>query len=288
MFGPCSRCERHEAQSPTPFARHGVTLIKLSRETPRHRRLNADIDEEGRLLAACDTHLRALVEAALATGMRQGELVNLRWRDVQGMTVDDHQRISWAPRAAIVLDAAKTKTKRSRVIPISSRLKAIVELRRFDPAGDPLSLDAYVFGNRIGQRIESPKRAWTRAVLVTHGITPTLTNTANFDAPTRAAFKTVNLHFHDLRREAGFRWLEGGVPLHTVRDWLGHTSIAQTSTYLAGTALTQFDAMEKFDQVVCNPLATEAGTGRQTGARTATGHDTKLNKTAEQREPTIM
>ena len=32
------------------------------------------------------------------------------------------------------------------------------------------------------------------------------------------------------------------MPLHTIRDWLGHTNIAQTSTYLAGTAKTQHDA----------------------------------------------
>ena len=62
-------------------------------------------------------------------------------------------------------------------------------------------------------------------MLKAHGYRPTFTKTANLD----------------LRREAGSRWLEGGVPLHTIRDWLGHTSIAQTSTYLAGTMQTQRD-----------------------------------------------
>ena len=49
------------------------------------------------------------------------------------------------------------------------------------------------------------------------------------------ALGAIDLHFHDLRREAGSRWLEGGVPLHTVKDWLGHTNISQTSTYLNAT-----------------------------------------------------
>jgi integrase len=40
----------------------------------------------------------------------------------------------------------------------------------------------------------------------------------------RAAYAAVGLHFHDLRREAGSRWLEGGVPLHKVRDRLGHAN----------------------------------------------------------------
>ena len=34
------------------------------------------------------------------------------------------------------------------------------------------------------------------------------------------------------------------MPLHTIKDWLGHTNISQTSTYLAGTAQTQHDAMK--------------------------------------------
>jgi integrase len=86
------------------------------------------------------------------------------------------------------------------------------------------------------------------AVLKAHGHTPALTDTANLDAESRATLEGIDLHFHDLRREAGSRWLEGGVPLHTIRDWLGHTSIAQTSTYLAGIIRTQHDAMEQFEK----------------------------------------
>ena len=41
-----------------PFKRHTETVVKLSRETPWSRRLNADIEEEAKVLAACDTHLR--------------------------------------------------------------------------------------------------------------------------------------------------------------------------------------------------------------------------------------
>jgi integrase len=48
------------------------------------------------------------------------------------------------------------------------------------------------FGNEIGQRTRSIKIAWRLA-------------------SKRAG--VVDLHFHDLSREAGSRWLEGGVPL---------------------------------------------------------------------------
>jgi integrase len=136
----------------TPFKRHTVTTIKLTREVPRSRRLNADIDEQAKLLAACDAHLRALVECTLETGMRRGEITNLRWRDVLGMTVSK-QTITWAARSTILLGADRTKTRRHRTIPISTRLKGVLELRRFDPKGEPHALDTYVLGMRSGRRL---------------------------------------------------------------------------------------------------------------------------------------
>jgi integrase len=59
--------------------------------------------------------------------------------------------------------------------------------------------------------------------------------------------KAINLHFHDLRREADSRWLDGGVPLQVIRDWLGHANISQTSTYLESTFAGQHDAMRAFE-----------------------------------------
>jgi integrase len=114
--------------------------------------------------------------------------------------------------------------------------------------GQPRPSSAYVFGTAIGTRVKSIKRAWHTAILKAHGHTPTYSTTANLTAESWATFEAIDLHFHDLRREAGSRWLEGGVPLHTIRDWLGHTSIAQTSTYLAGTMQTQHDAMRRYDE----------------------------------------
>ena len=220
-------------------------MVTLSREMARSRRL---ADGEGAaLLAARRPSLRAVVECALETGMRRGEILGLRWWQINGMQIDG-TTITWAQRPTLTLAAANTKTRRARQIPISSRLRSLLDLRRFDPAGQPLPADTFVFGNEIGQRVQNIKRAWYRAVLKAHGHTPTYTTGANLTPASRAALAVIDLHFHDLRREAGSRWLEGGVPLHTVKDWLGHTNIAQTSTYLAGTMQTQHDAMRRFEE----------------------------------------
>ena len=245
--------------------------------------------EEAKLVAACAPHLRAVVEAALETGMRRGEILSLQWQQVEGMTVEG-TTVRWAPKAALFLPHQKTKTRKDRRVPISSRLKSILEMRRFDLAGQPLAGDTYVFGTEIGTRLLGFSRASSTARLRAHGYTPAYTATANLTPESRVALKAFDLHFHDLRREAGSRWLDGGVPLHTVRDWLGHTSIAQTSTYLAGTLQTQHDAMTRFEanRAALQPLATAAGTGGQTGPRSATEEDGTLNRIAVGRDTPIM
>ena len=85
------------------------------------------------------------------------------------MKVDEQKAITWAPKAEMFLPFKKTKTKKDRRVPISTRLKAIVEMRRFDPAGEVLPDDRYVFGNAIGQRVTDVGRAWDAAVLKSHG-----------------------------------------------------------------------------------------------------------------------
>jgi integrase len=218
----------------TPFKKSTETVVKLTKESARRRRLEGDEGE--RLLKACDPvlmnpnpkvkaplfvqpppRLRPIVEAAIETGCRRGELLSLQWWQVKDLK---------GANARLDLPAAKTKTKRDRIVPISSRLKGILEMRRNDPAGEPHGPQAYVFGNEIGLRTRSIKTAWRLAC--------------------RRA-KINDLHFHDLRREAGSRWLDGGVPLQVVRDWLGHTNISQTSTYLESTLTGQHEAMRRFE-----------------------------------------
>ena len=220
--------------------------------------------------------------------MRRGEIASLQWKQVEGVTLKG-STITWAPKASLMLPFGKTKTRRDRRIPISSRLKAILEMRRLDPAGQPLPMDGYVFGSEIGQRVQSTKRAWATAVLKAHGHTAAYTATGQLTAASRATLAAIDLHFHDLRREAGSRWLEGGVPLHTIRDWLGHTNIAQTSTYLAGMAQTQHDAIRHFEErrLTLQQFATNSRTGGRKRPLSTRRRERRLNKTAVCREAAI-
>jgi site-specific recombinase XerD len=56
------------------------------------------------------------------------------------------------------------------------------------------------------------------------------------------------LHFHDLRHEAGSRWLEQGWPLHHVKELLGHASISTTDTYLSASRIHLRESMLEMER----------------------------------------
>ena len=61
--------------------RNPVLSVSMERENDgRDRWLT--VEEEGRVLAACGLWLRDMVQFALGTGMRMGEILSLSWRDV--------------------------------------------------------------------------------------------------------------------------------------------------------------------------------------------------------------
>ena len=133
----------------TPFKRHGVTVVKLDSrvETPRHRRLEPG--EEDRLLRHAGDHLRALIVALLFTGCRVGELLNLTWNQIRR---DEDDKPRW-----LMLPATNTKTYRLRPIPIGVRLSSELDMRQHGPDGTAFGPDAFVFGNRVGEKINSAR-----------------------------------------------------------------------------------------------------------------------------------
>ncbi len=100
-----------------PFAA-GEPLISMADEQKRERILTRE--EERRLLEACTdarrAHLRPIVIAAIDTGMRRGELLSLRWRDVD------------LEHGVILIQAFNTKTMKQRELSMTTRLK--LELAR--------------------------------------------------------------------------------------------------------------------------------------------------------------
>jgi integrase len=130
----------------TPFRRHGVTVVHFRRDEARTRRLEPG--EEARLIEHASPFMQALIVAALETGCRRGELLGLRWRDVK------------AEVGVLLLPGAITRTGEPRDVPMTQRLKAVLELRRHAPDGTEHGPEAYVFGNEVGEAVQSIRDAW--------------------------------------------------------------------------------------------------------------------------------
>lgn len=231
-------------------------VVRRKKEAQRNRRLHPA--EEPSMLAVAGDHLKDLIIAALETCCREGELLGLQWRDVS------------LSRGEIILRAHNTKDREDRIIPISKRLRALLIMRQTDSEGEEFGPSAFVFGNAVGERVGSVKRAWQTVVLKAHGHkpvwvwkkkTPSNKGGAKLSAESQAAYRGIDLHFHDLRHEAGSRLLEGGWPVHHVQHMLGHASLQQTSTYLNATLRGLHDSMRSLEELraACNPVASEPG-----------------------------
>lgn len=203
-------------QRENPFKLHGVAIVELTEENDRDRRLLPD--EEEKLLAAASPHMQAMIIAAIESGMRRGEVLGLQWMDIKHA---EHGKFY------IDLPYTKTKTSEPRQIPISPRLACVLAQRRHDADGVPFSGKAFVFGTITGEAIAGTKMAWKG---------------------TCERAKIEDLHFHDLRREAGSRWLEAGVNLRTVSQMLGHKKISTTDIYLKPSRAVDDRAMREFFQ----------------------------------------
>ena len=141
----------------------------------------------------------------------------------------------------------KTKTGEPRVIPVGGRLRAVLDMRRsaleailgdeMAPAARAEAVRvAYVFGNEVGEPIQSVKTAW-RKTLRRAGV--------------------AGLHLHDLRREFASQLLESKAELHDVQAFLGHANITTTSRYLRSTPLRLEQALARLEQSDAPPPTEE-------------------------------
>jgi integrase len=149
------------------------------------------INECHSLINACDNHLRPILITALNTGMRKGEILSLKWDNVDFR----HNRI--------LLD--KTKNGERREIPINETLRITLQglTRRLD-------LPYMFFDSATGKPYQDIKRSFSTALR-------------------KAGIK--DFHFHDLRHTFASQLVMAGVDITTVSKLLGHKSLKMTLRY---------------------------------------------------------
>ena len=142
-------------------------------------------------------HLAPLIQLALHSGMRRGELLGLEWGRVD------------LQAAIIYLEGRHTKAGKRRTVPINAVARnAILNRARFRAEHCPDT--PWVFCDAKGARIASVKRSFGTAC-------------------ERA--KITDFRFHDLRHTCAAWLVQAGVPLTEVRDVLGHSTVKMTERY---------------------------------------------------------
>jgi len=151
----------------------GEPLIRPGDEKPRERILSRD--EEQKLFAACTgerAHLKPILICALDTGMRRGEMLKMKWVDI-----DFEARL-------ILIHSFNTKTQRQRVVAMTERLTQALETLWSISVKNP---DALVFGIKT-----SPKSAFNKAKKIA-GITDLHFHDLRHTALTRLAQRNMSL-----------------------------------------------------------------------------------------------
>ena len=148
-------------------------------------------EERRKLLDASPEFMRPVVTAALKTGMRQGEILNLQWKEVD--------------LAHDIISVRDTKAKKLRQIPIHPELKTILEaLSR---------KSAYVFCSPDGNRL--PRNGMVRDAF----------------RKVRAQLGIADLTFHMLRHNFASELVAKGADIRTVQEYMGHSSLRMLQRY---------------------------------------------------------
>jgi integrase len=196
--------------------RNVTEVVKAPTPTPKEMRPLSAQEARKLLEAAKDDRLETLYVLAVTTGMRQGELLGLKWSDV------DLENASVSIRRTLTRDGGRVaigepKTKKSRRT-IRLTPQAVEALRRhltrqmedIERLGDLYRDHGFVFTTDAGGLI-NPSNLRQRSL-----------------APLLKKAGLPHIRFHDLRHTCATLLLLKGVHPKFVQELLGHATIAIT------------------------------------------------------------
>jgi len=185
----CLKTIVHRAILNRMIDRNPIMGVKKFKEYSRNRTLGRE--EFIEFLRHCPPHLDSIARLAYTTGMRCGEILGLRWDQVD------------FKNGVILLEAADTKTQEKREVPLTEELVGILQ-RTPRTLGCP-----NVFTFR-GKAIGTVKTAFMKACRMA-GI--------------------EDFHFHDLRHCAITNFRKAGVPDTVIMSISGHKTYAVFRKY---------------------------------------------------------
>ncbi|MDP6636563.1 MAG: site-specific integrase [Phycisphaerae bacterium] len=174
----------------------------------------ADYDKT--LELAKEHDIEAEVSMALWTGMRRGEIADLRWGQVD-----------WDGRKIMIL---KSKTNSARSVPMKDDLAKVLADYALATTGKKRPARGRVFHDGKG----GARTLWRWC----HTL-----DKIKEQVPTFSESSGTGAAWHLLRHTFASRLVQAGVPLRTVAGWMGHSTIQTTMRY-AHLAPTYDDAIE--------------------------------------------
>ncbi len=167
-----------------------IRKVKLLRDDSKRLRYLSK-QECHALINNCEPHLKPIVITALNTGMRKGEILNLKWDNVE------------LRNCFILLDITKNGDRRE--IPINETLRGVLQrlTRRLD-------IPYVFFDSMTGKPYKDVKRSFKTALR-------------------KAGIR--DFHFHDQRHTFASHLVMSGVDLTTVKELLGHKTLTMTLRY---------------------------------------------------------
>ncbi len=169
---------------------HRVSMEPVRNEVDRWLTAN----EEERLVASSSPWLREMIGFALNTGMRQGEILNLQWQDVDFM------------RGVLMVMQSKNGTRRT--IPLNATVYELLAAKQATTGGS----GGPVFRTPLGNELQV--RYLVREFC---------------EARNRAGIP--DFRFHDMRHTFATRLVQRGVDLYKVQRLLGHKTSVMTQRY---------------------------------------------------------
>lgn len=149
-----------------------------------------------------------MILTAAMTGLRQGELVALRWKDVDWAAGVIRVRRNFTRN-----EEAPPKSKKSkRAAPMNNRIATELE-RHFQRSHYQADDDLVFCHPHSGKH-------FVASTLLTH-----------FKQACREAGIDRSVRFHDLRHTYGTTTASGGVPIRIISEFMGHASIQTTMIY---------------------------------------------------------
>lgn len=244
-----------QAESWGLIARNVARLVQPPRAARKETRTLTDEQARTLLESARSSRLEALYVVALSTGMREGELLALRWSDVDldGAHIQVRATLQ---RTESGHAFGPPKTARSRRHVALTRA-AVAALRRHKgvQAGERLRAGAawedmgLVFANEIGRPMD-PSNLLRRSFY-----------------PLLQAAGLPRIRFHDLRHSAATLMLSRNIHPKVVSEMLGHSQVAVTlDLYSHVTPTMQREAAAALDAVLA-PSVSAASPGHGPEAR---------------------